>query len=151
MHHFKVKIPQFPGGSPPKWHGRAPKMHRFKVKFSKFPGDGPPDPPPTPSRWYGRAPKIHHFKVFFFKISWGLPPRPPQNGMAEHPKCTMHYVKMQTPSQTYPTPAPCPSAMHSANTLFAPRKSRYAPSIFNLDNLVISRWTMLTHTYTIGY
>ena len=83
-----------------------------------------------------------------FQNTLRVPPsRPHSNGMEEPPKCTILRFRCQNfPPQTPPTggctPPPEPTtlwfehgAMRRANTLFAPRKSKFAPSIFNLDNL----------------
>ncbi len=61
---------------------------------------------------------IANVKLYFFKISWGLPPRPPshlppQNGMEEHPKCTILKFKCQnfppqTPREPTKNPPPLP-------------------------------------------
>ncbi len=92
---------------------------------------------------------IANVKLYFFKISWGLPPRPPshlppQNGMEEHPKCTILKFKCQNfPPQTprEPTKNPPP-----------PTRARWAmekPNFLqeNQDLLqAFSTWTTLTIT-----
>ncbi len=146
MHHFNVKYSKFPGCGPqtphlPPQNGieELPKRTILGLKFQNFLGVVSH----TPKL---RAPKCTILRLKFQNFP-GVAPQTPHlptsNGMEQPPKCTILKFKCQNfPPQTSPPPEPTTpclthGAVRRANTPFARRKSKFAPSIFNLDNLVV--------------